>query len=104
MKILYFAWLRARVGCAEEELALPAEIRNAQALRDWCHRQGIRLLHSAAALQFGPRSVRRAAAFDGAIGLLERKGWATRIQGECVIDGKRRRRAWHITAPQLELG
>jgi hypothetical protein len=83
--------------------SVPAEVRNAEALRDWCHKQGIRLLHSAAALQFGPRSVRTAAAFDDAIGLLERKGWAERVQGDCVVDGKRRRRAWHIAAPRQAL-
>jgi hypothetical protein len=76
--------------------SVPTEIRNAEMLRDWCHRQGIRQLHSAEALQFGPHSLRTAAVFDAAIQVLERKGWATRIQGGCVIDGKRRRRAWNI--------
>ena len=42
MKILYFAWLRARVGCAEEELALPAEIRNVAGLLDWLRARGPR--------------------------------------------------------------
>ena len=28
MKLLYFAWLRARIGHAEEELPLPAEVRD----------------------------------------------------------------------------
>lgn len=78
---------------------VPPEIRNAEALRDWCHRQGIRHLHSAEALQFGPHGLRTAAIFDAAIQILERKGWATRIQGGCVIDGKKRRRAWTIAAP-----
>lgn len=27
MRIRYFAWLKQRTGCAEEELDLPAEIR-----------------------------------------------------------------------------
>ncbi len=35
MKILYFAWLRARIGCAEEELALPPDIRDVAGLLDW---------------------------------------------------------------------
>lgn len=35
MKILYFAWLRARIGCAEEELALPPEIRDVAGLLAW---------------------------------------------------------------------
>ena len=35
MKILYFAWLRERVGTAEEELELPDAVRNVQELIDW---------------------------------------------------------------------
>lgn len=79
---------------------VPIEIRHAEALRDWCHRQGIKHLHSAEALQFGPHSLRTAAIFDAAIEILERKGWATRIEGGCVIDGKKRRRAWTIAGPR----
>jgi hypothetical protein len=82
---------------------VPVEVRNAEALRDWCHRQGIRQLHSGEALQFGPHSLRTAAIFDAAIAVLERKGWATRIEGGCVIDGKKRRRAWNIATPRPEL-
>jgi sulfur-carrier protein len=42
VKILYFAWLRARIGCAEEELALPAEIRDVAGLLDWLRARGPR--------------------------------------------------------------
>lgn len=35
MKILYFAWLRARTGVAEEEVAPPAEIRTVGDLLGW---------------------------------------------------------------------
>ena len=35
MKLLYFAWLRARIGCAEEEVALPAEVSDVARLLDW---------------------------------------------------------------------
>ena len=35
MKLLYFAWLRARVGCAEEEIALPPQVRDVAGLLDW---------------------------------------------------------------------
>ena len=35
MKILYFAWLRERVGQAEEDIAPPAEIATVGALTDW---------------------------------------------------------------------
>jgi len=35
MRILYFAWLRHRVGKASEELDPPAEITTVRALGDW---------------------------------------------------------------------
>ena len=40
MKLLYFAWLRARIGCAEEEFALPSEIADVGALLDWLRSRG----------------------------------------------------------------
>ena len=40
MKLLYFAWLRARIGCAEEEIELPREVRNVTALLDWLKARG----------------------------------------------------------------
>jgi molybdopterin synthase sulfur carrier subunit len=35
MKILWFAWLRTRVGSAEESLTLPAEVRDVRGLLEW---------------------------------------------------------------------
>ena len=35
MKVLYFAWLRDRVGIAEEELAPPAGVRDVAGLVEW---------------------------------------------------------------------
>jgi molybdopterin converting factor subunit 1 len=35
MRILYFAWLRQKIGVAEEEVAPPAEVRDIAGLRDW---------------------------------------------------------------------
>ena len=35
MRILYFAWLRQKIGVAEEEVAPPAEVRDVAGLRDW---------------------------------------------------------------------
>ncbi len=35
MKILYFAWLRTRVGAAEEEVSPPAGVRDVRGLLDW---------------------------------------------------------------------
>ncbi|MFZ3238134.1 MAG: molybdopterin converting factor subunit 1 [Stellaceae bacterium] len=42
MRILYFAWLRARIGCAEEELALPFGIRDVAGLLGWLQARGPR--------------------------------------------------------------
>ena len=40
MKLLYFAWLRARVGCAEEEVALPPQVHDVAGLLDWLRGRG----------------------------------------------------------------
>ena len=40
MKLLYFAWLRTRIGCAEEEVELPSDVRNVAALLDWLRSRG----------------------------------------------------------------
>ena len=79
--------------------SVPADIRRAEALRDWCHRDRIIYLHSRAALQYGPNSIRTSATFDNAIEILERTGWALKIEGGYQIDGAMRRRAWIIRRP-----
>jgi molybdopterin converting factor subunit 1 len=35
VRILYFAWLRQRIGLAEEEVAPPPEVATVGALADW---------------------------------------------------------------------
>ncbi|MGE5504624.1 MAG: molybdopterin converting factor subunit 1 [Actinomycetota bacterium] len=35
MKVLYFAWLRAKVGTGEEEVDPPASVATVAALVDW---------------------------------------------------------------------
>ena len=40
MKLLYFAWLRARIGHAEEELPLPPQVRDVAGLLEWLRRRG----------------------------------------------------------------
>jgi len=35
MKVLWFAWLRTRVGSAEESLTPPAEVHDVRGLLDW---------------------------------------------------------------------
>jgi sulfur-carrier protein len=42
VRILYFAWLRARIGCAEEELALPTDVHDVAGLLDWLQARGPR--------------------------------------------------------------
>jgi molybdopterin synthase sulfur carrier subunit len=42
VKLLYFAWLRARIGHAEEEVTLPAEVRDVAGLLEWLRRRGPR--------------------------------------------------------------
>jgi hypothetical protein len=75
---------------------VPLEIEHAQALLEWCQRNGITLLHSRQALQMGPNAMRSKPAFDAAIRELERAGWAIPVEGGAEIDGKRRRRVWEI--------
>jgi molybdopterin synthase sulfur carrier subunit len=40
VKLLYFAWLRARIGKAEEELAVPAEVCDVAGLLLWLRGRG----------------------------------------------------------------
>ena len=40
MKLLYFAWLRARIGRTEEVLTLPLEVRDVGGLLEWLQTRG----------------------------------------------------------------
>lgn len=40
MKLLYFAWLKTKIGMAEEELDPPAEVTSVAALLDWLKTRG----------------------------------------------------------------
>ena len=40
MKILYFAWLRARIGRAEENVVVPPEVGDVKGLLDWLAGRG----------------------------------------------------------------
>jgi len=40
MKIIYFAWIKDKVGCEAEEISLPAEITNVGMLINWLSRRG----------------------------------------------------------------
>ena len=40
MKLLYFAWLKTKIGTAEEELSPPPEVDTVAALLDWLAARG----------------------------------------------------------------
>ena len=40
MRLLYFAWLRERIGLAEEEVAPPPEVTDVRGLVEWCRGRG----------------------------------------------------------------
>ncbi len=40
MRILYFAWLRQRIGAGEEEVTVPAEVTDVAGLIDWLKTRG----------------------------------------------------------------
>jgi sulfur-carrier protein len=40
VKLLYFAWLRAKIGTAEEELRLPPQVHDVNALLQWLKSRG----------------------------------------------------------------
>ena len=42
VRLLYFAWLRARIGVTQEEVALPAEVADVAGLLDWLRQRGPR--------------------------------------------------------------
>ena len=42
MKLLYFAWLRAKIGTSEEMVDLPAEVTTVGHLLEWLKRRGPR--------------------------------------------------------------
>lgn len=40
MKLLYFSWVRERIGCDEEDISLPADIATVGALLEWLAARG----------------------------------------------------------------
>lgn len=40
MKLRYFAWVRERVGCSEEEIPLPPDVRDVAGLLNWLRSRG----------------------------------------------------------------
>lgn len=54
MKLLYFAWVRERIGRTEEELELPSGIATVGELVDWLKERGPEYEHALAE----PRAIR----------------------------------------------
>jgi molybdopterin synthase sulfur carrier subunit len=46
MKLVYFAWVRERVGKAEEELAPPASVKTVSDLMRWLGERGEEYAHA----------------------------------------------------------
>jgi sulfur-carrier protein len=46
VKLLYFAWLRARIGHAEEDVPLPVEVGDVASLLDWLCARGPRYVEA----------------------------------------------------------
>ena len=42
MKLLYFAWIRAKIGTSEETIDLPADVATVGLLLEWLKRRGPR--------------------------------------------------------------
>ena len=56
MKVLYFAWVRERIGKTEEELDPPAEVTTVGQFAEWLARRGDEYAHAFA----NPKVVRAA--------------------------------------------
>src|SRR5690606_2417932 len=79
---------------------LSPEVRDAEALLNWCHETGRALLYSSEALRLGPARIRDRGAFTRAMGELERAGWAEPVEGGMELDGRHRRHVWRIVPAQ----
>jgi hypothetical protein len=75
---------------------LSPEVRDAEALLNWCHETGREMLYSTAALHKGPTCIRDRKRFMAAMGELERAGWAIRAEGGAMLDGANRLNVWRI--------
>ena len=40
VKLLYFAWVREKTGCGEEQIELPAEVKTVSDLMGWLKSRG----------------------------------------------------------------
>lgn len=72
------------------------EVRDAEALLNWCHATGRVWLYSRAALQYGPNRIRDRARFIAAAKELARAGWIVPVEGGMDLDGAHRRQVWRV--------
>lgn len=76
--------------------SVPAKVRHAEALLDWCRDTGRTLLYSSDAQRCGPNCIRTNDTFTAAVETLEAAGWARYVDGGAEIDGRRRGRVWQV--------
>ncbi len=81
---------------------LAPEVRDAEALLEWCHATGRRHLHSRDALRLGPARIRDRERFAEAMDELTRAGWAIPMDGGMELDGAHRRHVWRIVPASEE--
>lgn len=85
------------VGTAQ----VPPDIRDAEAVLAWCHERQLTRVHSSQLVRLGPSCVRTADRLRSVMGVLERHGWADKIEDGAVMDGAHRRHVWRVL-PRVE--
>ena len=79
---------------------LSPEVRDAEALLNWCHETGRQLLCSNDALRKGPNRIRERDKFLRAMEVLSDAGWSRPIDGGAAIGGQHYRNVWHIVGKE----
>lgn len=82
--------------------SVPARVRHAEALLEWCRDTGRTRLYSRDALRNGPNAIRTNEAFTAAADVLEAAGWAVFVEGGAVMDGRHRARVWDVRGGDSE--
>lgn len=82
--------------------SVPARVRHAEALLEWCRDTGRTRLYSRDALRNGPNAIRTNEAFTAAADVLEAAGWAVFVEGGAVMDGRHRARVWDVRGGESE--
>jgi hypothetical protein len=76
--------------------SVPAKLRHAESLLQWCRDTGRAWLYSSDALRYGPNVIRTKDAFAAAVGTLQDAGWADYVEGGAELDGRRRAHVWRV--------